>query len=223
MNNLKRHQFIAVPIAAVLMASIAMIASVKEADSQVILFNNRTSFNAAATGLTLIDFNNQVISPATFIFYPGGTVTLSGVTFTSNASLFAVNPAFNGGYDLGDGTVLSFQGTNPSVLTVALPTNTKAVGFDFGAFAASNFSFTLSTGQSYILPGNATPSATPAFAGFVSSTSIAFLTLSSTDGGNQIDRFAFGRTAAVPEPGTVALLVTGGVTFSLALVRRRRR
>ena len=204
--------------------ALSSLASVS-VEAQVTAFNDRTAFTAATSGLTLIDFNDQVTAPNTFTNYAGGTVTLSGVTFTANNLLFAVSPSFNAAYDLGDGTVLSYQGASPDTLTIALPTNTTAVGFDFGSFSSDLFTFTLSTGDIYTLTGSATPTNTPTFAGFTSAVALTSLTISnSTDTAPQIDRFEFGTStpAAVPEPGSIALL-TGMTLTGAAFLRRRKQ
>jgi hypothetical protein len=190
--------------------------------AQVTLFTDSTSFTNATSGLTTIDFNDQVTPPNTFAFYPNATVALSGVTFTGNSLLFAVNPAFSSGYGLGDGTVLSWQGANSEVLTVALPTGTTSVGFNFGAFASTAFTFTLSTGNVFVLTGGTSATTPPTFAGFVSAAPLTSLTISAVDGAPQIDRFSFG-TAAVPEPGSIALLVGMGLSSAGFLARRRKQ
>lgn len=191
-----------------------------QSQAAVILYTDRPSFQAASSGLTTINFNDQV-PVGTFTFYPGGSVTLSGVTFSSNVNLFAVSPSFYFEYNLGDGIVLSNQGTNPNVLTVALPPGTTALGFDFGAFGTSAFTFTLSTGDVFVLPGSDAPDTTPTFAGFTSDAPITSLTISSGDIAPQIDRFQFGQAAApIPEPASA--LAFAGLLVGCGLLRRKR-
>lgn len=202
-----------------LLAVVALSFIGNAAQAQVTVFNDRTAFTAATTGLTLIDFNDQVTPPDLFISYPGNTVTLSGVTFTGDAILFAVTPAYSIGYGFGDDTVLSAQGATPNTFTISLPAGTTAVGTDFGAFGSSAFTFTLSTGDVFVLNGQSSPTVT--FAGFTSVAPITSLTLSSNDAGPQIDRFLVGGAAPVPEPGSVALL-TGLSLTGAGFLRRRK-
>jgi hypothetical protein len=184
--------------------------------ADVVHFTDRAAFQAAVPGLTTIDFNDQVTPPSTFRFYPGGTVTLSGVTFTSDNNLFAVTPSFEPQYSLGDGAVLSWQGANPDVLTIALPAGITAVGMDFGSFGPMPFTFVLSTGDAFVLTGSDAPTANPVFAGFISDEPITSLTSTFSGAAPQIDRFVFG--VAVPEPSTFVL--GGAGLFALLLVGR---
>jgi hypothetical protein len=178
-----------------------------QAEAGVVHFSDRAAFQAAAPGLTTIDFNDQVVPPSTFRFYPGATVSLSGVTFSTDNNLFAVTSAFDAAYGLGDGAVLSWQGADPDVLTISLPAGTTAVGMDFGSFGANPFTFALSSGEVFVLIGSDTPTTTPVFAGFISDVPIASLTSTFSGASPQIDRFVFG--TAVPEPSALLLGVTG--------------
>ena len=200
----------------------ALLALAVSSQAQVTSYSDRPSFTSAASGLTMIDFNDQVTLPDTFTTYPGASVTLSDVTFTANSTLFAVTSGYDPAYDLGDGTVLSWQGGFPNLLTVALPVGTTAVGLDFGAFETVDFTFTLSTGDVYVLPGSATPTNSPAFTGFVSVAPITGLTISGVNAAPQLDRFVFGGASAVPEPRSVALLV-GMASVSGIMLKRRRK
>ncbi|MBX9579254.1 MAG: PEP-CTERM sorting domain-containing protein [Gemmataceae bacterium] len=193
-----------------------------------VLYTDRAAFEADATSLTLIDFNDQVVPPDTFTFYPGATVTLSGVTFTGNSNLYTVDPAFVGDYDLGDGVVLSFQQADPGpqVLTIDLPAGTTAVGFDFGiAFGTADFTFTLASGEEFVLSAAVAPTDDPTFAGFIADTPIASVTVTvpvDSFTAPLIDRFVFGTgVAAVPEPTSLALVGMGAAGL-VGYARRRK-
>ena len=199
------------------------------AHAQVTVYNDRASFLSATSGVTTIDFNDQVTAPSKSRGYGGSTVTLSGVTFTANGDLFAVSPRFDPIYNLGDGTVLSFQGQGPNILTVSLPSATTAFGLDFGGNDALPFTFTLSTGDTFTFTGANAPTATPTFRGFTSTTAFTSFTISTNDSVPEIDRFSFGSTAApavvnpVPEPGEWATMGIACAGLSGLMIRARRK
>jgi len=107
-------------------------------------FTDHTAFNAATMNRTLIDFEGLAPS-GSFTFYGNpGSLMLSGVTFQSNGLLFVQNSS---GGPLGVGSRLTFQQATPTnILTVTLPANVSAVGFDF--IAGDPVTVTLSSGQS---------------------------------------------------------------------------
>ncbi len=83
--------------AATLSASLSLLALTSvatPASAQVTTYNNRATFNTAASGLTTINFNDEVPAGQTYNIYSGATTTISGVTFTGNASLQATSPAY---------------------------------------------------------------------------------------------------------------------------------
>ncbi len=206
-------------------AVLALLSSGATSRAQVVLFTNPGSFQAATSGLKIIDFNDQIPAGSTSRGYANGTVTLAGVTFTSNNQrLFTVAPAFDRHYNLGDGPVLHWEGTWPRILTINLPANTTAVGMDFGADGAAPFDFALSTGETFTLTGCVTPTSSPTFAGFTSVAPISSLSVTVSEHViiTQIDRFSFGARAAVPEPGALALL-TGAACFAANLLLRRQK
>ena len=212
---------------AVMLAACATLGAALPARAQSLLFTDRALFQAATASLNSIDFNDQVELPATFVNYFGNQVTVSGVTFSADQGLFAVNPAFSSDYGLGNGTALSWQreDTLPSVLSVALPRGINAVGVNFGAFESVPFTFTLSTGETFVLGSSTTPIDTPTFAGFVSAAPLIGLTITATDFAPQIDRFEFGSgpsIPSVPEPSRLALFLVGVLLLSVRVSRRSK-
>ena len=188
-------------------------AAVARAD--VIFFDDRAAFAAAAAELRALDFEGL---PPVPVF---GVLTLEGVGFSGiNGVVPATAPDF--GY-AGPGTALVNIGVPEiSSLSVSLPGGVTAVGADVLALFPDNTSpivVTLSSGESFTLGGVGDPLPARQFVGFASDVAIASLTFRSSGGAAAtasrvgLDDFAFGQArraqAAVPEPGTLALLGTG--------------
>ena len=84
--------------------------------------------------------------------------------------------------------------------------------------------FLLSTGESFVQPVVGPLNASnPAmgFGGFYSDTAFTSLTILDSSDSVMIDNFAFGTAAAVPEPGTLALLGIG--LLGMGAARRRKK
>jgi len=203
------------------------------ANAATVLYTDRGLFEADLINPTLIDFNDQVKPPDLFTSYapfPGGTVTLSGVTFTAldAADLFAVDPAYApANYGLGDGTVLSWQQNvgGPNKLQIDLPAGTLAVGFNFGKnLGADSFEFTFMFSNTNVFKLNTQAGAS--FAGFISDTPTNRLLIFAPENAiPQIDRLVFASSVnsgslPIPEPASVALMVCG---LGMIGVYRRRR
>lgn len=212
----------------------ALILSAGSSRASTVLYTDRSLFEAELIAPTTIDFNDQVTPPdlyTNYAPYPGGTVTLAGVTFTAKADayLYAIDPAYDPStYGLGDGVVLSWQynvGAD-NELRIDLPADTLAVGFDFGRTLDASpirFRFTLANLESFEMDSvNGA-----AFAGFISDSPLQKLLIYiPEDGIGQLDRFVFtsqvnSGSTAVPEPASIALTACGLV--SIGLYRRRLR
>ncbi len=212
----------------------ALLTTAASAHASTVLYTDRAEFESKLASSTLIDFNDQVTPPDLYTNYapfPGGTVTLSGVTFTATADayLYAIDPAFSPGtYGLGDGVVLSWQYNvgAPNELMIQLPAGTLAFGFDFGRTTGASsirFEFAMFNVQTYEFDSQDGAS----FIGFVSDTPMQGLLVNVPDDAiGQLDRFVFSSqinpgTAAVPEPASIALTVCG--LGLIGVYRRRNR
>jgi hypothetical protein len=219
----------------ILLPAIAFLimATAMPANASTVLYTDRGLFEAELINPTLIDFNDQVTPPNLYTDYPpypGGTVTLSGVTFIAldDAMLYAVDPAYSpANYGLGDGVVLSWQHNSggPNALFIDLPAATLAVGFDFGKnLGSESFEFTFMFSNTNAFQLNTDPGAS--FAGFISDTPMKRLVIMAPETSiPQIDRFVFASSvnsgnAAVPEPASVALMACG---IGMIAVYRRNR
>ncbi len=178
------------------------------------IYTDRASFNAASTNLSTLTFEG--LAPAGSFTYYGnpGSLTLNRVTFQTNGALFVQNLNY-----YGTGAFLSAQQApqGPDILTVLLPSGINAIGTDF--LSTTPVTVTLSTGQSYTLPGRPFPNI--GFTGFTTDVAISSLRFSEASG-IDLDNFSFGQSASVPEPSSVAMLLLGVVGVLGASVRAHR-
>jgi PEP-CTERM motif len=193
------------------------------ARASTITFNDLAAFLGATSGLTTIDFNG--IAPVNgFVSYANGPLVLSGVTITSNSSMFVIDPGFYGAPYAGGG-FLNTDFSNPNVLTFA--TTNTALGFNFGGLFGSpvTFTVTLSTGDVFNVVSNTSiiNNTTLDFFGAISSAPFTSFTLSMPDSPNYnaVDNLRLGAaaTTTVPEPGTLTLF---GLGFAAWRLRRKR-
>jgi len=197
--------------------------------SATMLFLNRTSWQAATIGSTILDFEGLPDPSLLFTQYsqPPG-LTLLGVTFTSPstppdnpADLYAIDPGFDPIYDWGSGAILDAQFGFPTQIMATLPASITSLGFELlspGAINPPDFLISLSSGESFLVSTGAQPLRT--FVGLTSSVPIAWVMVTPQLSGSDaaLDNFAFG-TAAVPEPATGA--VVGLALVFLICVHRR--
>jgi len=193
-------------------------------------YATRSAYNAAAGSQTTIDFN---AATGTDNISYGTTYTNSGVTF-SDTAIYNVGESdldFYAGSIYGNG-YLEWQSGNlvtPSVLDITLPGQSTAVAFDFMELRGGSVPF-------QVIIGNETfdfmTSGAGSFFGFTSLTPFTSLklTMPATYGDGPIfptiDDFSFGQVsgnvAAVPEPSTWAMMLTGFLAAGVSLRRRKR-
>jgi hypothetical protein len=210
------------------LASLALLASVVErTHAGLVFYPDRTAFNAATTGVTMIGFEG-IAPPDGFTFYGHSPLTLSGATFTASTSNLFVESStyyathfFHIPYNLGSGDFLLSGNFAPADLSISLPGPSTAFALDLGTFDSINsqVSFKLSSGDTFSVSA---PYPTSMFVGFTSTVPITSVDLLITSGDRQdtlsVDNVSFG--AIVPEPASLTLFGIGGVA---ALGYRRWR
>ena len=206
-----------------------VIGAAGQARAALTFYADQSAFLGATSGLTTIDFNG--IAPAgSFVGYGNGPLTLSGVTFSSNGSMFVIDPGYYGSPYAGGGFLNSDFASPANVITATLPASATAIGLNFGALfeptGSVTFDFTLSDGSTY----SATTSSSIQgglldFIGVTSTLAFASVSISMPDAPdyNAIDNFQFGTAVApVPEPSTFAGGLLGVALMGGAWLRRRK-
>jgi hypothetical protein len=185
----------------------------------VTTYTDEATFQAATTGLQMIDFEGMVP-------YYGGLnfdslpLTLYGVRFQidrsagNNGHLWV----YKGLEYLFTNSVLSSENStvgDDNVL-VTLPTGgVTALGMRFGSFYPTTAVFLLSTGETFTIASLTRPDF--GFIGFTSTTPIDWIRISDPAGDSNpliLDDFQFGAALPVSEPGTPVLLCLGLVAIA---------
>jgi hypothetical protein len=216
-------------------ALIALVLGTADAArADITYYSDLSSFLAASTATTTVEFDGIAPADGSSPYGAGGSVTLSGVTFSTapttdlsirSASYYAAT--FGTPYNLGAGDYLQAGNHAPASLHIALPVGVTSVSFLVSTFdfPGSGVAITAQTGK--ILTAVA-PAGPPAFIGFTSTDPITSLDIVIGAGDRQdtlsIDsfRFGFGLAQAVPEPSSLILCGLGSVGIA-GLARRQRR
>ena len=204
----------------ILSLMITALATVSQASS-VTVYTSRSAWLAATSGVTNIDFNG-IAAVGSYVSYGSGPVVIGGATFTSNDSMFVIDPAYYG-FPYPDGFFNADYNT-PNLVTIVLPGSYTAVGFDFGSLFTGGASFDVTlggVGTLTVASTGSTQDGVLGFAGFISSSAFNTVTLSMPDAPNYnaVDNLAYGGSA-VPEPTSLVLMGSG--ILGLASTLRRK-
>ena len=207
----------------------AALGAATSASAQVTTYTSRSAFSAAAGPLTTQTFNSYTTDTSfrtTPLTFPGFTLAGAGAGQLSE-NFIDVPPLQFAIFNV-DGTpiVNAFTSSASSVIFTFLAPIT-AFGADFASFQDGIVRSSIVINGQTIIPdvAGAENSNTVRFLGYTSSTPFTTVTFNGTVGdGFGIDNVSFSSavTAAVPEPGTWALMLTGFGAVGFTMRRRQK-
>ena len=195
-------------------------------------YDSRAAFDAATSATTTISFAGAV-APGQSDFYLQN-FEYDDVAFSSPDELFVnsntYSTSFSGANQLGS-AYLEWQGSEPELLTIKLPTAVTAAGFDFADLVGTPAPYTISAGN---VVATVTSGSSPTFFGATSnvpfdelSVSVPFTSSSGTYFYPALDNLSYGAigpaVSAAPEPSTWALVIAGIAMLGGMLRFTRRR
>jgi len=204
---------------------LAFLVSASSARAELIFFDTFAAFNAATTGLTLIDFEGLAPDHGELALTRSPGLTVAGTNFSFEAPADLDPFVFGRGLFEAEGSIFGINnsvlglfgggGQDPNIF-VTLPRFVSAFALDIGITADATFS--LSTGDVFDQHVGGLD-----FIGVVSTVPFNTLTITTLDG-VAIDNFGYGdTTTSVPEPSTALLIVTGLVMAAFRRPKRTRQ
>ena len=191
-------------------------------------------FSDAAINSVTTDTFNGLGDNASDFTYEGQSFTNDGLTFTTGGDLFVTAPAYaptTYQYGTEDVLVAAYDPSGTTKLSIALPTDTLAIGFDLGDVDETvPFTVNLADGQSFSVQGG-NPSGGFKYAGFVSNgpaiTSLTVFEPNGTEGAPSYDNVTYGvgtpGPSPTPEPSGFVGLGIGLLGLGALAVKARRR
>jgi hypothetical protein len=223
LQTILRHTAIAAASAAALLGASA-------AQAAALTFNDRSAWNAAVSSPTTVDFNGFTGTDSISV---GPSYTEGGVRFDvtgAQAQIFGSGPLaleafrFPAGEFYGNG-YLEWQNASFNTLTITLPREVQAIGFDFSELLGNGDTFTIVVdGETFTVD---TSEEGALFFGLMDTDGFTTLTITDAQSPTRgvfptIDNFSFAGDpgpTAVPEPASLLLLLAG----ALPLACRRRK
>jgi hypothetical protein len=223
---IRRNNLHAVMIALIVLASMAA-----PAGATSILYTDRTTWEAATSGLVTITFEGLATSSTPGNYSTSSGLTLNGVQFTAltppdSFFLYTEDALGSSNYQWNSGDLLMGPnaGWGGGYILATLPSGgVQSVGTDLMThtpFGAS-VTVTLSTGEEFTINTFSNP--TRAFAGFTSDTPITWIQFTPGSGFSLIDNFSYGSAPADPvgeTPEAETAVLAGAGLLSLFVARR---
>lgn len=192
----------------------------------IITFTDRSAFEAAVSGETVIDFNS--VGP-TGVDGSFSSRTFNGeVTFSQGDSrLFILGEDVYSGANLSS-AYLNHNDAGTQNVVVTFAGEVFAAGMELGhlenwAGVGGTTTFSLSTGDVFTAVSERLhdSGAQLNFIGWISDTGFDSIVIDDPSKGTVIDDFTY-TSVSVPEPGTLGLLAVGLISLAGASMRRRR-
>jgi hypothetical protein len=203
------------------LAALAAICGATSARAGMITYPDFPTWRSAVSEVTTVTIPDP--SPQQFINFGSGSasVTYSGVTFSTNATL-SDGALYNVGVLLsGNPAVVSSQQQIIGVANILITFPSPVVGFalNYGTLSGSAVTFTVTNGDTVTQGSTGSFYTVPDFVGATDSAPFTTVLVTSTDSVLNLNNVSYA-LSAVPEPTSLALL---GVSTAALLVYSRLR